>query len=131
MLHRVSNLLGPSITGANEPTVRSTLVVPNVYDANRYVEELVNPRVIADHVPGIPVDKPNPIVIPAFVSSAADGGSGEAVIVSTEGTNPAQAEVATTTITMTPLLYTGIYDVSRQAVDAGIPVRMPSSFARC
>jgi hypothetical protein len=112
---------GKSFYGANEPTVRSTLVVPNMYDTSRYVEELVNPRVIADSVPGVSIDKPNPIVIPAFTSSFADGGSGEPVVASTEGTNPAQAELATTTITATPVLYVGLYDVSRQAVDAGAP----------
>lgn len=110
------------ITAANEPVVRSTLIVPNVYDPSRYVEELVNPRVIADHVPGVNVSAPNPIVIPAFSSSAADGGSGEIVVASTEGTNPAQGEVATTSITVTPIWYHGLLDVSRQAVDAGSPV---------
>ena len=121
MMDEIAKPRGPALTGANEHVLRSTLIVPNVYDVSRYVEELVNPRVIADHVPGVAISAPNPIVIPAFSSSAADGGSGEPVIVSTEGTAPAQAELATTSITVTPLLYHGLYDVSRQAVDAAAP----------
>lgn len=116
-----SSIRGNQLYAANEPTVRSTLIVPNQYDVNRYVEELVAPRVIADHVPGVAISAPNPIVIPAFSSSAADGGSGEPVVASTEGTNPAQAELATTSITVTPVWYHGLYDVARQAVDAAAP----------
>lgn len=121
MMSEIAKPRGPSLTGANEPVVRSTLIVPNQYDVNRYVEELVNPRVIADHVPGVSISAPNPIIVPAFSSSFADGGSGEPVVASTEGTNPAQAELTTTSITITPIWYHGLYDVARQAVDAGAP----------
>ena len=43
---------GNSLEAANEPVVRSTLIVPNVYDVDHYVESLVAPRVIADKIPG-------------------------------------------------------------------------------
>jgi len=119
--HATGKVRGMSLEAANEPVVRSTLIVPNVYDVDHYVESLVAPRVIADSVPGVAIDKPNPIVVPAFSSRFADGGSGEPVVAATEGTNPAQAELATTSITVTPVWYTGLFDVSRQAVDAAAP----------
>ncbi len=116
------NVQGKRLTAANEPVVKSTLIIPNAYDIERYVEELVSPRVIADNTPGVQISSPNPIIIPAFSSSYADGGSGEPVIANaSEGVNPAQAELATTSVTVTPALYTGLYDVSREAVDGGAP----------
>jgi hypothetical protein len=119
--HATGKVRGQSLEAANEPVVRSTLIVPNVYDIDHYVNSLVAPRVIADKMPGVAIDRPNPIVVPAFSSRFADGGSGEPVVASTEGTNPAQAELATTSITVTPIWYTGLFDVSRQAIDAAAP----------
>lgn len=119
--HRAGRVRGASLEAANEPIVRSTLVVPNVYDVENYVESIKFPRVIADSVPGVSIDAPNPIVVPAFTSFLADGGAGEPVVASTEGNNPAQAELNTTPITVTPVWYTGLADVSRQAVDAAAP----------
>jgi hypothetical protein len=109
------------VEAANEPIVRSTLVVPNVYDLAHYVEGIRFPRVVADSVPGVAIDAPSPIVVPTFTSFFADGGSGEPVVASTEGTNPAQAELAVGSTTVTPVWYTGLADVSRQAVDASAP----------
>ena len=121
LAERGNRMMGRQLTAANEPIVRSTLVIPNVYDVDHYVESIKFPRVIADNVPGVQIDRPNPIVVPSFTSFYADGGSGEPVVASTEGSNPAQAELATTSITVTPVWYTGLADVSRQAVDAGAP----------
>jgi phage head maturation protease len=109
------------VTAANEPTVRSTLLIPNTYDLAHYAAQLKFPRVIADQVPGVAIADPRPQVIPTFTSSFADGGSGEPVIASTEGTNPAQAELAVGSATVTPIWYHGLFDVARQALDAGGP----------
>lgn len=109
------------VTAANEPVTRSTLVIPNVYDMEHYAAQLKFPRVIADQVPGVAIDNPRPRVVPTFTSAVADGGSGEPVVASTEGTNPAQAEINIGSATVTPVWYHGLYDISRQALDGGGP----------
>lgn len=109
------------LTAANEPVTRSTLLIPNTYDMEHYAAQLKFPRVIADQVPGVAIADPRPRVIPTFTSAFADGGSGEPVIASTEGTNPAQAEINVGSATVTPVWYHGLYDIARQALDAGGP----------
>lgn len=109
------------LQAANEPVTRSTLVIPNVYDLEHYAAQLRFARVIADQVPGVPIDNPRPRVVPIFTSAVADGGSGEPVVASTEGTNPAQAELNIGSATVTPIWYHGMYDIARQALDAGGP----------
>lgn len=118
---RAGQTVGVSLTAANEPVVRSTLLIPNTYDVDHFAAQLKFPRVIADQIPGVGIDNPRPIVVPTFTSAVADGGSGEPVVASTEGSNPAQAELNVGSVTLTPVWYTGLYDAARQAIDAGAP----------
>jgi hypothetical protein len=109
------------LNAANEPIVRSTILVPLAYDLAHYAGQVNLPRVIADSIPGVAIAAPNVQTVPLFTSFTADGGTGEAVVASVEGTNPAQAELAVGTAPVTPIWYHGLADVSRQALDGGGP----------
>jgi hypothetical protein len=108
-------------TAAGEPIPQANVFVPNQYDIGLYVEQLTFERKLVDRSPKTTISGPNPFLYPKFVSSLADGGSGEPVTAHTEGTNPVTGELDIDAITATPLPYSGTFDINREAVDGASP----------
>lgn len=106
---------------ADEAAVQTDVTVPNVYQDALLVNLPPYPRDIADNVPSTPISSARPILVPVVDAVTADGGSGEVVGAHVENTNPAAGEIDIDYDTYTPALYSGKFDISREAVDAGSP----------
>jgi hypothetical protein len=97
------------------------VTIPNVYEDALLVNLPDFPRDIADNVPSTPISSARPILVPVVDSVFADGGAGEVMAAHSEGTNPAQGEAVINYDTYTPGLYSGMFDINREALDAGSP----------
>lgn len=110
-----------TIAAADEAAVQTDVTVPNVYQDALLVNLPPYPRDIADNIPSTPITSARPILVPVVDAVTADGGSGEVVGAHVENTNPAAGEIDIDYDTYTPALYSGKFDISREAVDAGSP----------
>jgi phage head maturation protease len=109
------------IAAANEPVQQTDVTIPNVYQDALLVNLPRFPRDFADNIPSTAISSARPILVPVVDAVTADGGSGEVVASHSEGTNPAQGEVDIDYDTYTPGVYSGMFDINREALDAGSP----------
>lgn len=116
-----ANSIWASIAGANEPVAQTDVTIPNVYQDALLVNLPDFPRDFADNIPSTAISSARPILVPVVDAVTADGGSGEVVAAHSEGTNPAQGEVDIDYDTYTPGVYSGMFDINREALDAGSP----------
>jgi hypothetical protein len=110
------------VAAADEAAVKTDVTIPNVYDTSTSASQQITfPRDIADSIPKNPVSSARPILLPQVQGVTADGGSGQVVSAHVENTNPAAGEIDIDYITVTPALYSGKFDISREALDAADP----------
>jgi|LauGreDrversion4_2_1035121.scaffolds.fasta_scaffold02617_19 HK97 family phage prohead protease len=90
-------------------------VIPPGYRPDLYVAEQPVPRPFIDAFARYGITDATPFKVPAF------GDSANMVRSHVEGTNPAAGTLTVTDVTVTPQAVSGIYDISREALDASNP----------
>ncbi len=93
--------------------------VPGAYP-NEYLPGLLTPRILKGRPMGgffnrIPISDAQPKIFPKVTTSSA------VVVQSAEGAALGATDLATTAVTVTPLIYGGFTDVSRQVLDGADP----------
>jgi hypothetical protein len=93
--------------------------IPGAYP-NDYLPGLLTPRILKGRPMGgfytrVPITDARPRIFPKVTTSTT------VAVQSAEGVNPAASDLATTAVTVTPLLYGAETVVSRQVLDGGSP----------
>jgi HK97 family phage prohead protease len=89
--------------------------IPPGYRPDLYVTELLQGRPLTDNVSRGSLTDATPFTIPKFTS--ATGATSD----NTEGTNPSSGSMTINTVTVTPGGISGIFDLTREIVDASNP----------
>jgi len=105
------------IAAAGDPTTRATnpTVIPPGYRPDLYVGEIMQGAPTVSAFASYPISDATPFKVPTFTSGT------DLSVDNSEGTNPISGSIATSEVTVSPKAVSGIWNVSREALDAANP----------